>query len=187
MRVYHARKGSRTPDQILAHREVIARRYLRGDKQTDIAADLGVSQQTISVDLKAIRKAWLESSLRDFDEMKAQELAKIDQLEVTYWEAWDKSLQDVTEQTQYANSDREGNPVPERAVINVRTGLGDNRWLEGVKWCIDKRLKILGMETNRVDVTSAGKQLQTGIVTVYLPDNGRGDGGDNSGPATPLP
>ena len=85
---------TRTPDQILAHREQIAARYLRGEYQVEIAAALGISQQQLSYDLKAIRAAWLASAVRDFDALKAQELAKIDAVEREYWLAWERSKKD---------------------------------------------------------------------------------------------
>ena len=47
---------TRTPDQILAHREQIAAQVLRGEYQVEIAAALGISQQQVSDDLKAIRR-----------------------------------------------------------------------------------------------------------------------------------
>ena len=67
----------------------ISRLYLTGVTQTDIAARLGVSQQQISYDLKALQKRWLAASLAHVDDAKARELAKIDQLEREYWKAWE--------------------------------------------------------------------------------------------------
>ena len=82
---------TRTTEQILADRQTIAERYLRGDYQEAIARDLGISQQQVSYDLKAIRAAWLASAVRDFDAAKAQELAKIDAVEREYWLGWERS------------------------------------------------------------------------------------------------
>jgi len=59
----------------------IAALYCAGIIQATIAERLGLTQQTVSNDLKAIRNDWLASSLRDFDELKAEQLAKLDYVE----------------------------------------------------------------------------------------------------------
>jgi len=64
--------------------------YLQGWIQVAIANHLAktrpytITRQTISRDIKTIQDRWLASSIRDFDEARAQELAKIDNLERTY-------------------------------------------------------------------------------------------------------
>jgi hypothetical protein len=67
--------------EIQQSRQIVADRYLRGQTQWQIANCVEVTQATISYDLAAIRTEWLESSLRDFNARKAQELAKIDLIE----------------------------------------------------------------------------------------------------------
>jgi hypothetical protein len=90
-----------------------------------------VTQGQVSCDLKAVRKAWLESSIRDFDELKAQELAKLDHLEATAWENFERSC---------------------RVTIKMRNGrvrhdkkAGDVRWLQAVFSVVESRLKCLGV------------------------------------------
>src|SRR5581483_4024403 len=76
---------------ILERRKAVAERYLRGETQWEIARTLGVSQGQVSRDLKAIRQEWLNSSVCNFNELKAREIAKVDELERTYWAAWEES------------------------------------------------------------------------------------------------
>ena len=78
-----SRKGGkeRSREQKLKDQAEIAQHYLQGQTQYHIAHVLGLSQAQISLDLQAVRQAWLDSSLRDFNEQKAQELAKIAHLE----------------------------------------------------------------------------------------------------------
>jgi hypothetical protein len=127
-------------------RAKIARWYLEGQTQAEIGRKLGLTQQQISLDLKAIRKQWLDSALRDFDEARAQELAKIDRLEATYWESWQRSLEPTQTKTQYIRAGEGGQPAPERATLHTAPGTGDPRWLQGVQWCIDRRCKLLGLD-----------------------------------------
>ena len=131
---------TRTPDQILAHREQIAARYLRGEYQVEIAAALGISQQQVSYDLKAIRAAWLASAVRDFDALKAQELAKIDAVEREYWLAWERSKKD--KETEYSEDSSKGFKSGKR-----REGqAGNPAFLAGVLTCIERRCAILGLD-----------------------------------------
>ena len=65
--------------------------YLQGKTQVEISEIMEVSQPTISKDLKELQKRWLDKSVQKIDERKAEELAKIDQLERSHWEAWEKS------------------------------------------------------------------------------------------------
>ena len=89
----------RTKTERMRDRRIVAALYLRGMYQADIAARLNaregitysLTQPTISRDLTAIRRAWLASSVRDFEQQRAIELAKIDNLEIVYWEAWQRS------------------------------------------------------------------------------------------------
>jgi len=70
---------------------IVATSYLHGRTQSDLAQNLGLSQQQIAYDLKVVRRRWLESSIRNFDEARAQELAKIDHIEAEFWSAWERS------------------------------------------------------------------------------------------------
>src|SRR6516164_10438951 len=67
--------------------------YLRGLTQHEIAQRLKVSRQQIGYDLKVLQRRWQESALADFNAKKAAELARVDELERTYWEAWARSCQ----------------------------------------------------------------------------------------------
>ena len=118
----------------------VARRYLQGEMQSQIAASFGVSQQQISQDLRAIRTQWLAATIRDFDALKAEELAKIDRVEREYWLAWERSQQDKEISFE------------ETGVKGTRTGsrsegqAGNPAFLEGVLKCISKRCEILGLD-----------------------------------------
>ena len=126
----------RSTAQLVRDRRRIADLYLQGWIQADIAAELGISQQTVSNDLKALQVSWLDSSLVDFNAAKSQELAKVDRLEREYWVAWLYSCEDAEGQA------------------------GDPRFLAGVQWCIGKRCKILGIDAaSKVESVSLSVDL----------------------------
>ena len=80
----------RSTAQIARDRRVISNLYMKGWLQSDIANELGISDATVSRDLRTLYKRWERSSLVDIDSKKAEELAKIDHLEREYWEAWER-------------------------------------------------------------------------------------------------
>lgn len=155
-------------DEVLARRALIADLYVKGYRQPKIAEHLGISQPLVSTELKRIREDWLKSSLRDFDQAKAEELARIDVVEREYFQAWERSKRNaetVTEREEKAyqldpavlkrkvrDKGKAGEPLPRKLVptkvFNERRSVGqsgDARYLDGVMACIKLRLQILGV------------------------------------------
>src|SRR3990167_1941958 len=129
----------------------ISRRYLRGERQAVIAEALGQTQQTISNDLRALQSRWLAASVMNVDARKAQELAKVDNLELTYWAAWEHSLENAEVQTvekQGVIHDKDGKVVGSRVKQTDRQEgqSGNPAFLKGVEWCINKRCELLGLD-----------------------------------------
>jgi transcriptional regulator with XRE-family HTH domain len=154
----------------MERRHQIARRYLQGSMQSQIARELGVSQQQISYDLKAIRAAWLASLVRDFDEAKATELAKLDLLEHEAWSAWTRSQQpremtltEATEGGEIFAPDGTLRPKPPTRKASVRREgqAGDPRFLQVVQKCIDQRCAILGLGEEQAALKAASLGLAT--------------------------
>lgn len=135
----------RTPFQREKDLVEIARCYLHGMSQMEIAAELDVSQSQISRDLKVLHERWVKSALVDLNEAKARELARIDQLEREYWDAWRVSCGERidTETEQIAG----GNGATDRKRVKVKKvkQAGDPEYLAGIQWCIEMRCKILGI------------------------------------------
>lgn len=125
--------------QIEQRRQIVVREYLRGATQTQIAVQLGVDQTTVSADLRAIRDQWLASSLRDFDAIKAEQLARIDAIEAAAWAAWDRSLRVFRSR----KTERQEGEQP-RVTLLREERVGDPRFLEKVAWCVEMRLKLIG-------------------------------------------
>src|SRR5262245_42719987 len=116
-------------------RETIATLYLQGVYQSVIARQLGVTQQQISYDLKALRRQWQASALRNFDAAKSLEIAKIDEIERVAWEAWARSCQPREVTVQEAI---EGERRTNKAVLRKEQQVGDPRFLERIQKCIEQ-------------------------------------------------
>ena len=125
--------------------------YLQGWLQSEIAEELGLSKATVCRDLQVLQREWLQSALVDFNEAKAQELAKVDRLEREYWAAWERSCEDAERERIEGNKD-----TPTKRVLTREEQSGDPRFLAGVQWCIERRCKIIGIDApQRTEITGA--------------------------------
>jgi hypothetical protein len=120
-----------------------SRLYCSGWRQVDIADRLGVSQVQVSLDLKAIFADWRKARDGDVTEWTNAELARINALELEYWEAWRRSCADRKRTVKGA---RTGPVATTNATVTEETMLGNPAYLAGVQWCIERRCKILGID-----------------------------------------
>jgi hypothetical protein len=124
----------------------IAALHLGERTQAEIAAELGVSRQQIGYDLNTLQERWLASSLSSFDANKARELAKIHRLERMYLDAWERSREEKqttnTQRTHVGQASELG-----KAAIRKESRDGNPAFLEGARWCIAERIKLLGLAT----------------------------------------
>lgn len=141
---------------ITNRRQQVAERYLRGMYMAQIAEEMGVDTATVSRDLSELRKEWLDRSINHIDQKKAIELAKLDRLEITFWDAWERSRENA--ETQIEKDTPQGHHSETRSVGQS----GNPAFLEGVLKCIDRRCAILGLD--------APKKIQATIDVTKLSD-----------------
>lgn len=156
--------SDRNPSQKASNLQDIARLYLQGQSQSAIAAQLKIDQSTVSRDLKELRSLWTDSALRDFDEAKSLQLAKIDVLEATYWEAWMRSL--TTRETltnESGESDAKG--AHQKTITRREVMLGNPAYLAGVERCIAERCKLLGLYAPIKTATDLAEQVIASGIT----------------------
>lgn len=152
----------RKPSEAARDRRKIAELYLRGKKQMEISKELGLSQATISRDLKIIQEDWVRESEQAIDERKAIELAKVDALELEYWEAWKRSQENAVVETSEISTETSGQKIKKQK--REEGQVGDPRFLAGVMQCIDRRCQILGIDApKKIDATSGGKPIGQAI------------------------
>ncbi len=126
---------------VLAHRrQQVADLYLQGLPQATIAEQLKIAQATVSSDLEHVRKMWQASSDRDFAEIRAREMQKLDMLERAAWAGWERSQKPA----QSATVTGEGNGQQTRKSMKHQTG--DPRFLQQVHNCISQRRGLLGLD-----------------------------------------
>jgi len=171
--------NKRSDIQIARDRREIADLYVRGWSQGRIADELNrrrqaewvaamdagttdapvpyeLTRQMVNYDLKAIQSEWKRLSAFDLDEMKGQQLAKLDETERAAWEAWERSSQvhdEVTNQVVDIELKVKTGDEPLR-LPGVRKMmkrkrvqlLGDPRYLLVINTCIERRCKLLGLD-----------------------------------------
>lgn len=99
-----------------------------------------MTQEMVSYDLRAIQVEWRDVPKQELNELKVKELARIDILERTYWQAWERSLEPRESTNEVDDGDR--------IKISKRTtpSNGNPAFLKGVMDCIDRRCKLLGLD-----------------------------------------
>lgn len=138
--------------------EAVARLTLQGWTQSDIAQFLELDQSTISRDLKIIQKQWKESSVRDFDLDRQQELKRLAMLEREYWAAWERSQQarESNSLEKFVTGKDDAGTTLGRVKQATRSQqqVGDAVFLNGIQRVIDARCKLLGLYPTERDSTS---------------------------------
>lgn len=125
--------------------------YLKGKTQAEIAEELNVSREQIKYDLAIIQQRWRTDTAINLDEAKQKELSRIDTLERTYWDAWERSLEEKvktrTEQSSNGGKGKDDEPTKTaKASVEKETLLGNPAYLAGVMSCIERRCKLLGLD-----------------------------------------
>jgi len=125
-----------------ARRREVAELRLQGCTQQAIAQRLQVTQSTISLDLKFIRRQWQKSMIGDFSQAQAEELQKLERIEHEAWVAWERSQKPsqsaVVQGTSTATARK-----------TVKNQTGNPRFLKIVHDCIESRRDILGLDAPR--------------------------------------
>ena len=126
--------------EVMGRREKVADLYIQGHTQAAIATQLGVVQSIVSGDLQVVRQQWLESSVRNFDLARAEQLLKLDRVESEAWEAWERSKKPSSTAT---ISEGENKKQSKRT---IKQKDGDPRFLHIVGACVVQRRAILGLD-----------------------------------------
>lgn len=148
----------------LERKHRVAKLYLEGKAQWEIAELVKCAQGTVSKDLADVRAQWRESYKESFNDKVERELAKIDLVEEQAWQGWYKSCGDavtrskktekaIRKQRKEDEDDPSSGPVgepmelvPIKVLVEMtRKGqAGNPAFLNEVRACIDMRLKVLG-------------------------------------------
>ena len=161
-------------DFVAKRRAIVAELFLKGYYQSEIANHVNVTQQQISSDLKAIRKEWKDSAIRDYDDALDQELARINRRETEAWEAWDRSKNQTKQRTIKGRSIGEGDTNIIEKSERTEDKIGDPRYLNIVEACSRQRCELLGLnkapieKPKEVNVNVSGLSTQELLVLAQI-------------------
>ncbi len=118
-------------------RPQVAKMYLEGKTQREIGAFFGVSQPTITNDLKIIHSTWVQDAQIPYAKAMAKQIARIDWIEAEAVEAWIASKAGKAQQRGVKGSGEE--------IITYWNIPGDPAYLTRIQWCVEQRAKIFGL------------------------------------------
>jgi hypothetical protein len=121
--------------------EIITNKYYPGYMNNKDGKRLRLS--FVQNDIDAIIKEWKRTAVNNVDMLRAVEIEKINNLEKTYWAAWERSLQEKSQSTTERAEDL---TVRLLARVVKTESDGNSSYLAGIQWCIDKRCKLLGLD-----------------------------------------
>ena len=132
----------RCTGKALAERRRRAMRlHLAEFTQEEIADKLGVHPSVVCRDLQWIRDSICPGEPPDVQEAFFVQMAKLDQLENSYWVGWDESKREKETRT----AQRSGAEGRETVALKREQQTGDPAHLMGVFRCIAKRDAMLGL------------------------------------------
>ena len=106
-----------------------------------------LARPTISRDIDEILDSWRQTLVENIDELQAQELLRINQIEREAWKAWERSK--GKRERRLSERKTGGKESGQRDQNITEDQVGDPRYLEQVQWCITKRCDILGLNAPR--------------------------------------
>ena len=136
-------------------RYLIALYWKRGTKNHRIIMgrladkhEIRVERSTVTKDILAIRKVWRESAVTNYGEAQMQVLEEIEDLKANYWDAWSRSCEEFKASIKTTEtSEGSGKGIEKhRATEKIEERDGDPRYLDGVEWCVQKQIDILGLD-----------------------------------------
>jgi hypothetical protein len=140
------------------HRAKITEMYLRKKmSQVAIAAELEISQATVSRDIAVIKKRWQKESLQKVEAAQAERIAELSLVKREAWGGWYKSQNMIVS--------AKGDIIP-AAVQDMFPG--DPRMLEQVQKAIALEAKILGLEAADTMI-KLGLDAVAGLLSMGVP------------------
>lgn len=128
-------------------REKIAGYRLRGMTFRDISAQVGLSLSYCYDEYKVVEQRWRASANESLTQLKAQELARLDIIEGEAWRAYERSQSERTAAEERFSYDKNGSRVRDGGKAKRQTRDGDARFLQIVLDCVDRRIKLLGLDS----------------------------------------
>lgn len=160
----------RSAEQREADLAFISERLIRGVTQKEIVQQLGavrpykVTLDIIKGDSGELTKRWRSLAIGDIEEQKAEQLARILELERQAWAALAR-LESGIERTVARTTEYTAKTRRSKSAMKVKdTKDNTAAWLRAIQFCIQERSKILGLYAP-VKLDAKGANINFGDVT----------------------
>ncbi|WJW70321.1 helix-turn-helix domain-containing protein (plasmid) [Candidatus Chlorohelix allophototropha] len=158
----------RTKGHTLHDRIRIGEFYIKGWSQARIAAELGVSQSTVSREIRRISTEWQQQYLGDYEVMVRKQLIEIDNVIAEAYAAWERSQQkhasqtrQVLESTGEAGSEANGRLQQFGTLkVTVSDEVGDVAFLELIRDMLAQKAKLLDLNSPEHHLIGMSTQVQ---------------------------
>lgn len=158
------RKGNNTHLSIAFTKKLVAQFYLQGKTQGDMVDAFNVSHSTVKKYLKELREEWQAKALYDFSLAKAEQLARIDEIERVAWEGFHNSVKGSLSTTTMKSKDSKT-----KMQTKTKPSVSDTKWLDKIQWCVEQRNKILGLYApKKIDQTIKNERKLEEMTTEEL-------------------
>lgn len=147
---------------ILQRRAIVAERYLRNQTQQEIANAMGVDISTISRDVKWFEEVLLEEGKLATAKRLAREIGKLNLAEREAWMAWERSKKPLEKKRSVQRKGGARGDVDEESEEVVQRD-GNVAFLDAAIKCIDRRLDILGIKKQAVNVNVNNGQVNNQV------------------------
>jgi hypothetical protein len=104
------------------------------------------AMSTVKKFIQEATEEWKTRKTEMVENHKAIELEKINRLEATYWDAWERSCQTQVKKTKIKKKGDGERMALAQVRDDEKPNTGDPRFLTGIQWCTEMRCKILGIE-----------------------------------------
>jgi hypothetical protein len=108
--------------------------------------------------MAANRAEWKKTRPKKIEQRTLDELARLDRLECTYWDAWERSKRDAEVRT--AKTVKTAKGAREEASQREEGQCGDPRFLEGVFRCINRRIQLLGLDAPSAELLRLAAEVE---------------------------
>lgn len=140
-----AKPGPQIKSKYEARLTEVWRMWNRGHRQWQIAAAIGITDRQVRYDLKTLENRWRKETSAGIAAHKEKVLAENQELLITYWQAWQHSLEEKTTSSTEKSAGDAGNGERLKAAIKKEQREGNPAFLDGVMKCLQERCKILGL------------------------------------------
>lgn len=147
--------------------------YARGVSMREIARRMNddrpysLTFQQIAKDVRVILGRWQASCIKDIDELRSAELMRLSVMESEAWAAWEQSKTTAENTTTSQESGGLGGTKTKAEIKRIKRE-PDPRYLDIVRYCIDKRCKMLGLDApvKLAQTTPDGRHAAAGVLSV---------------------